>query len=77
VGRQAVEHQAVIVVEPLALLGCEHVSDDGSLVNGTKGERLELQEAAELRLFVGNVVKYFLKWTHISICHISLHHYFY
>ena len=51
--RESFKHALVIIVEPLDFLWQHHLTDDGSLVDGTEGERLELEELAEFCLLVG------------------------
>ena len=50
--RKGVEDALVIVIEPFDFLGQEHVDENRCLVDGTEGERLELQELAELRFLI-------------------------
>ena len=51
-GGEGIEDALMVVVEPLDFLLGHHLADDGSLVDGTEGERLELEELAEFCLLV-------------------------
>ena len=51
-GGEGIEDVLMVVVEPLDFLLGHHLADDGSLVDGTEGERLELEELAEFCLLI-------------------------
>ena len=53
-GREGIEDTLMVLVEPVDFLWQHHLKDDRSLVDGTEGERLELQELAELRFLIGH-----------------------
>ena len=54
IGRKGIEDALMVVVEPVDFLRQKHINEDRSLVDGTEGERLELEELAELRFLVGD-----------------------
>ena len=53
-GGEGVEDALMVGVEPREFLGQEHVDEDGDGVDGTEGERLELEELAEGRFSIGS-----------------------
>ena len=51
-GREGIEDALMVVVEPLDFFLSHHLDEDGSLIDGTERERLELEELAEFCLLV-------------------------
>ena len=52
-GGEGIEDALMVVVEPLDFLLGHHLDENGGFVDGTEGERLELEELAEFCLLVG------------------------
>ena len=52
-GGEGIEDALMVVVEPLDFLLGHHLDKDRSLVDGTEGERLELEESTELCFLIG------------------------
>ena len=51
-GREGVEDPLVVGVEPVEFFLRQQIGEDGSLIDGTEGERIELKELTKFGLFV-------------------------